>query len=297
MRRTAAPGGATGSSRALKVAGAVVANTTLLTALLFFFGYLYTQVFFRHFRVHYTILGQPVDEILARGVDGLFVPLAVLAGVSLVLLCVARFLKTVLRPRTWRAVLRVCTPVAAIAGTTFIGLAVGVMIAPAGFREYAGVPGLLFATGVLLDFFAWRRFLAGRGVREPNSGVAEWGIVYLLMSVGFFWAVSDYSSAVGTRRAFEVEARVPDLPAVQVYSAKSLNLTASGEVRQVACREAEAAYRYRYDGLKLLLQSGGQYVLVPATWTSSNGTTIVLPRTDAVRLEFTPAQAVASGEC
>jgi hypothetical protein len=47
----------------------VLANVTLLTALLFYFGFVYTQRFFAYFGVHYTLLGQSLDEILARGVE------------------------------------------------------------------------------------------------------------------------------------------------------------------------------------------------------------------------------------
>jgi hypothetical protein len=68
-------------------------------------------------------------------------------------------------------------------------------------------------------------------------------------------------------------------------------------VHEIICRETDAAYRYRYDGLKLLLQSGDQDVLVPATWTADNGTTIVLPRTDSLRLEFTPPSATPATTC
>jgi hypothetical protein len=66
-----------------------------------------------------------------------------------------------------------------------------------------------------------------------------------------------------------------------------LNLTAPG-VRETQCRNPDTAYRYRYTGLKLILQSGGQYFLLPVQWRKADGTAVVLPRTDALRLEFTP---------
>lgn len=50
-------------------------------------------------------------------------------------------------------------------------------------------------------------------------------------------------------------------------------------------------------GLKLVLQSGGQYFFLPAGWTTAGGAALVLPRTDALRLEFTDASRPAPSGC
>jgi hypothetical protein len=265
---------------ATKVIASIAANVTLLTALLFWFGLLYTQVFFEYFRVHPTVLDQPAQDILARGVDGLFVPLAVLAAGALVGLCAVRYLRSRLSTRRWLLVLRVCAPIAAVAGLALVTLAVIAIAHPDGPHGYPGLAGSGLAVGVLLLLFAWHHV--------ATAGVVEWSVALLLVVIGLFWAVSDYSQAVGAQRAWESEQRIPELSDLLLYSGKSLNLTADG-VHQVVCSDADADYRYRYDGLKLLLESGGQYILLPAGWTHSNGTTIVLPRTDSLRLEFLPA--------
>jgi len=284
-----------GPSPALKIVASVLANVTLLTALLFYFGFLYTQRFFDYFGVHYTILGQSLNEILARGVDGMFLPLAETAAAVLVVSCVIRYLKARLRPRTWLSLLRKGMPVAAVLGLGLVGLAIVVIGNPASFRFYPGLPGLGLAVGVLLVFFAWRQFISDRA-GATGFAAAEWGITFLLVTIGLFWSVSNYSAGVGIQSALEVEARLPDLPNTILYSAKSLNLTAEG-VHRVVCADGEAAYRYRYDGLKFLLQSGGQYVFVPAGWRAGSGTAFVIPRTDALRLEFTGAAVPPAGTC
>lgn len=285
----------TGPARALRIVASVVANTTLLTALLYFFGLVATQVFFNHFRVHYTLLSQTTDEILARGADGLFMPLAGIALAVLSVAFAARYLRARLSARRWAAFLRVCTPVAAVLGLVLLGLTVPITVDPEPFRAYPGVPGLGFSAGVVLLAFAWRRWSTTTR-RGGAFGVAESLAAFLLVSIGLFWAVGDYSSAVGTRRGHEVEARVPAMPSAVVYSGESLNLTGDG-VRQVACAQPDGAYKFRYDGLKLLLQSGGQYVFLPATWQSSAGTAFVVPRTDSLRLEFGPPDGTPPPTC
>lgn len=288
----------TGPPRALRIVASVVANTTLLTALLYFFGLVATQVFFAHFRVHYTLLGQTSDEILARGADGLFMPLAGFAIAVLLVTFLARYLRTRLSARRWAAFLRVCAPVAAVLGAALLAVTVPITVDPEPYRGYPGLPGLGFAVGVVLLAFAWRRWsvTAGRGRKGAGFGVAESVAAFLLVSIGLFWAVGDYSSAVGTRRGAETEARVPEMPALVVYSGESLNLTGEG-VRQVTCAQPDAAHKYRYDGLKLLLQSGGQYVFLPATWRTSSGTAFVVPRTDSLRLEFGPPHSTPALTC
>ncbi|PSL57744.1 hypothetical protein B0I31_102723 [Saccharothrix carnea] len=285
----------TGPGRAVRIVAAVVANTTLLTALLYFFGLVATQVFFEHFRVHYTLLGQTPDEILARGADGLFVPLAGIAFAVLTAAFLARFLKARLSARRWAALLRVCTPAAAVLGLLLLGVTAPITVNPEPFRAYPGLPGLGFAVGVVLVAFAWRRW-GSRSGRGAALGPVESVAAFLLVAIGLFWAVGDYSASVGTRRGFEIEAQVPWMADAVVYSTDSLNLAGEG-VRQVACAQPDAAYKYRYDGLKLLLQSGGQYVFLPAVWRSSAGTAFVVPRTDSLRLEFGPPGSTPPPTC
>ena len=81
-----------------------------------------------------------------------------------------------------------------------------------------------------------------------------------------------------------------------LYSEKSLRLAVAG-VTEFRCQDPEAAYRFRYDGLKLVLASGGQYLFVSGDWSLENGTAVLIPRTDAVRLEFAPPGQQRSPVC
>ncbi|MEV7040683.1 hypothetical protein [Amycolatopsis sp. NPDC051061] len=283
-----------GASQALKVIVSVAANLALSTALLYFFGLLYTQKFFDYFRVHYTVLDQTTEEILARGAFGLHLPIGAAAGAGLALFGLTRLARFLLPDRVWATVLRIGTPVAMVAGLALVGTTVPVVLDSALLDDHPGLPGLALAVGVVLTVVGWRRLVPGRHV--PAFLVAEWIVTYVLVAFGLFWAVSDYSAEVGVAEAFAAASRIPALPAVTLYSAQSLNLEAAG-VRQVVCGQADAAYKYRYSGLKLLLQSGGQYVFLPANWQVSSGVSFVLPRSDSLRLEFSPARSKPSGTC
>ncbi|MEN3314615.1 MAG: hypothetical protein V7605_849 [Acidimicrobiaceae bacterium] len=67
--------------------------------------------------------------------------------------------------------------------------------------------------------------------------------------------------------------------------AKRMHIEAAG-VGETRFPEPESAYGFRYDGLKLLFHSGGRYFIIPASWTPSGGTTIVLRDDDSLRPEF-----------
>ena len=70
-----------------------------------------------------------------------------------------------------------------------------------------------------------------------------------------------------------------------VFTPKRLHLEGPG-VAETVLPAPDSAERYRYSGLKLLFHANGRYFLVPAGWTLSSRTTIVLPDSNEIRLEF-----------
>ena len=52
---------------------------------------------------------------------------------------------------------------------------------------------------------------------------------------------------------------------------------------------ADAAFPYRYEGLRLLLASGGRLFLVPERWTAESRTTVV-PYGAEVRIQLIPVR-------
>jgi hypothetical protein len=278
------------AARLLRLAGQVVAPTTLLTGLLVYFGQMYVAGYCRYFGVNFTALGLTVQEYLTRSVDGVFVPLAAAAVTTLAAAGAHRLLRRVLdtaTPRTaraWRA---------SITAAGLAALAVAA-VALAG-DDHTLVPavpelgGLCLAGGVLLLAYVSRQ-------PEPAWPVARWGAVFLLVSIGLFWAVGSYATGVGTGRAGQAAAGLAGWPDTVLYSAAGLSLHGPG-VRETACADPHAAYRYRYDGLKLILQSGDRYFFLPAGWTRTDGAALVIPRTDAVRLEFRLAGAAPGAQC
>jgi hypothetical protein len=114
--------------------------------------------------------------------------------------------------------------------------------------------------------------------------------VFVLVGLSLFWAANNYSVAVGRQRAYQMVLQLPREPSVVLFSERSLSLAAPG-VRELRCKDPQASYRFRYDGLKLLPQSSDQYLLLPQKWSRNNGVAILIPKNDGLRLELVPASA------
>ena len=117
----------------------------------------------------------------------------------------------------------------------------------------------------------------------------------VLVITSVFWAANDYARAQGLGEAREFASKLELwLPAAIVFSADRIHLSGPG----VEETELEGALpgqeRFRYDGFRLWLRSGGHYVLIPGEWTRDDGTVVLLPE-DSVRIEFRPGGAVRTG--
>lgn len=296
-----------------RILGSVVAPTTLVTALLYYFGWNWSWYFFGYFGVNSTAIGLGTVDYLIRSADALYIPVAVLAIVSLLALWGnSLLLPRIASRRHWRMHARIVWGIASSGcalATACVLLTYATRATPS---VVTALPPIGFGAGVLIIAYAihLRRVIAGTRRRggaastgkapaDTASGWAratEWAIVFALVAASLFAAATDYSAAVGQSRAQQVAAELPDQPTVVLYSKDSLSITQPG-VTQRRCRDPQAAYRYRYDGLTLMLESSGKYVLVPRVWTRGGAAAILLPESDTTRLEFYPGTAPARAAC
>ena len=287
--------------RVLAIVGSVVAQTTVLTALLFYFGWLHAYWFFDYFGVNHSVLGLTTQDFLLRSADGLFVPVTVLAAVALCGLWTYRSLHRLLPNRIREYLGLLAGPAAAVVGVALVLVAAVAALEPLTFAAMLGLPGLCLSIGVLLlaavsPLLRARRPESAREPTPPFVAVGEWAACFVLVSVGLFWAAGDYSAAVGTGRGGDVMASWPTTPNVAVLSEKRLSVRLPSVV-ETPCTGNDAAYGYRYDGLKLIQQAGDRYVFLPHDWAPGKGPALVVPRTDSLRLEFTAPGPVQGGSC
>lgn len=270
--------------RVLKIIGTVVAPTTLLTALLFYFGRLHITGMFRYLRVNFTVLDLSFQDYLIRSADGLFVPIAAAGALVLVLLWAHGIAVRLLATPVRRAIVERAAPPVVVAGLALLVPPVAVLAGSPMLADVPEAPGLCLAAGVLLLAAGARMVRRGRPA-SAGAVIAEWGSVFVVVAVGLFWAVGNYAIGVGVTRGEQIEHDLPTTPDVVLYSEKDLGIAAPG-VTETTCGDAASPSGHRYDGLKLVIQSAGVYLFLPAGWTQENGVALLVPRTDDLRLGF-----------
>jgi hypothetical protein len=281
-----------GFSRLVRILGQFVAPTTLLTALLFYFGWAHVYWFFDYFGVDSSVLAPSTREYVMRSVDALFIPLITVAVVGLALMWGHLALPERLRggPRSrWQLIALTAIGILLLLN----GLSRLVVITPVN-RGLCVAPICIIVGIVLLWYLTLlRRSRLHAENPTPRSDAAvlcEWAVMFILVAMSLFWLATDYSVAVGQTRARQLAAEIPYRPEVVLFSEKDLHLDGT-DIRETKCTtgpDSDSAYRFRYDGLVLLGEVGGQYVLLPRNWQRGVGTAIVLPKSGvgATRFEF-----------
>ncbi|KAF2415471.1 hypothetical protein B2K11_19985 [Microbacterium sp. B35-30] len=292
-----------GPWQVVKSVAAIITPLTLITALMYYFGLIHAYWFFSTFGVDYTVFNLSPEDYIIRSADGLIFPFCVAALAILALTWLFQFIAPGIGERAIHWITLVVVPVFSVLGIGCVVLAGFAFLKPLDFVDTPAVGGLALVFGVLLltgAIRAMRRLAERASTDRPRASaswvVAEWTAVIMLVSVGLFWAAGDWSARVGKERANQVEDQLDTWPSVVLYSEQSLNLHEPG-VTESVCPGVESAFGYRYDGLALITQEGGQLLLLPRAWSSTNGTAIVLTKTDSVRLEFTPSTSPAPTTC
>lgn len=247
------------------------------TALLFYFGWVRTDTQARAFGAEVSVFGLSSQDYVLRSLDVVFLP-----GVLLLLLILAatRVHRRLVAHRRLAARLSVVLQWAWLLPVV-VGLPLAVVRPETGslvfpFWVALAVLGTLY--GVRL-----RREVTGDASARPLSAVV---LVVALVAVTMFWTTERVARIGGQARADQIKVDpASELDQVGLFSEKRLFLAGPG-VTETALTDPEAAYRYRYDGLYLLQQSGGRYFLLTDGWSDQQGRLVVLPADASIRLEF-----------
>ena len=273
----------------LRTIGSVIAPTTLLTALLFYFGWVSVSVQARYFGFDASLLEFSTQDYLLQSISPTFLPLGGALLVVLALLRGHNFLDHWIGPGRAGGIV---VGVVAAAGLAlffrgFFGILWPRPVDPLTPLGFAGGLGLVSYT-----LFLRRRRSAtdGSQAAAPRPAVRLFSLDALALSLfiglSVVWVVAEYAEWDGSRKAQRLVRDLAYRPAVVVYSPQRLLLEGPG-VREEDLSGAEAEYAYRYDGLRLLVRSGDRLFLLPAEWSHDDGNVILLRDRDDVRMEFT----------
>ncbi len=261
--------------------------TGIVVGLLYYFGYVTTDAWFRYFGLDLGQVQLPQQSIVLQSVAALYLPVAALLALGLAVYSVRRTTDALLASRWRPRVVYAAALLGVLVGAALLVRAlVGVFDPEVSRSETIAMSPLSLCAGVLLVAGGIRA--AGRARRPgctPNRSLWSTLLVGGLVVLGLFWATNSVAGAYGRGRATDFARTLPDRPAVVVDTRERLFLVASDVEESALKTAADADYRYRYRNLRLLAASEGRLYLVPAGWRRGAGTVVVLPG-DAVRLQF-----------
>jgi hypothetical protein len=271
----------------------IIAPTTIIPALVLYFGWVRTNAIALYFGVDPGVLGLSAQDYALRSADVLFLPAGVLLTAALLSVWAHSLILHHLHAHHHRY--SYVIPVLVLAGTGSFLL--GALAAWQGlpFSTPFLIPQLSPGVGIGLLAYALhlrRHQLLLQDHRRTRVQHAIRGVrlltttfMAMLIVLSLFWAASEYAMAVGTGRGETLAAQLSRVPGAVLYAKERLHIDAPGTV-ETDLGDSASTYRYRYRGLRLVFGTAESYVLIPAVWSRQTGVAIVLPRTASVRIEF-----------
>lgn len=283
-----------GLSTAVDLVTRVVAPVSLLTAILYYFGYVREHALFGYFGVDPESLKFSTADYLVRSAGTIFLPVGTVLACGIFALLAHHLLTFALSNAgsKWRH--------AAWAGTGIIAvvlLVLGVVGLEQPIQE--NLPTVLspisLGAGALLAEYSVYISVAYTSLPRPLADTLESTqtvrriLVGALLLVSAFWATSVVAQQRGEAVAQTIEVSLPVQPEAVVYSRQRLQIAGPG-ITVTRLPGADAAFDYRYTGLRPLIQSGGHWFLLPEGWTRTDGATvIILPdTTPGIRVDLGP---------
>jgi hypothetical protein len=290
------------ASPARGIARQVVANTSLLIAVLVYMGWAYDDALFGYFHIRPLDLNVGVVEYMLRS-------LSLFSTTIIIVIVIGVAVTTV---RTWDlGSMRLVRPVVGVAATGVSAIPALRRLASADAAERSRAGQVLTSgAGVVLTVAAlvmgWMAghvqvstygFLLVLGIgpllltwptRADHRGRFPYALAIVVAAVCALWAASLYAHNLGIRGARNIVRDLPTRTAVLVYSVQPLALSGPGVTVQAL--PANYRYHYRYQGLRLLITRAGIYYLLPVGWSPALNETYVFDGTDQIRIELLGAE-------
>ncbi|MEO3782649.1 hypothetical protein ABGB12_04930 [Actinocorallia sp. B10E7] len=273
----------------------IVAPTTLVTALLLYFGYLSTQARFKYFGADLDLINLTTTDLLFYGSEAVFVAvvvlaLAVLFGAGVYL--VGKWF--VSEPRRDAAVGWTSLALLYLGLLLLVGALVGMVTGVTLTRRPIETPLALMLSALMLRYSLWL-WQARDADREkplwmppPEAVDLIRGVLLVLLIAGLFWTCALASSLYGRSRAVGMVEELRSYPGVLLYTQDAIHSTPLGV--SYTDLGKKQSYRHRYHGLRLLAESDGRLFLVPVRWSPTTSRVLVIQNSSDIRLQLIPPQ-------
>ncbi|MEU5208893.1 hypothetical protein [Streptomyces sp. NPDC020742] len=265
----------------------VTAQATFLVAVMYYLGAVYMTSYYRYFRLDAFSLGFSFAELSIQSLSIVTVPVATFLTVAVL---VARHLATRgAIPVQGRAAVVMERWARSVARAHLWFVLAGLVLLPwwSLIQPYGWAAPLLLGFGIFLGQTPWS------GAAPASAGL--WSKAVPVFSAGLLvmWAFSLATGQMGEQEAGQAADNLVRRTSVVVLSTDRLSLAGPGV--KVEDLGAKAHYRYRYTGLRRLIERNGRYYLLPLGWSHSVGTTYVIHEGNGVRIDLMPGMQGTRG--
>ncbi|MEQ4719466.1 hypothetical protein [Nonomuraea sp. B19D2] len=266
----------------LRWALATLANVTVMTALLVYFGWQRSHVQAFELGIDESILDMSTKDYVLRSVGPVLYLLMIIGVAGLLWLQADRVLAP--RARTDGTGDRLVKYTLRALSLAWLVLplamwALGFVLRTASFLAFPFSIG----AGALLTLYGThlRTLLPGASPRDGMSLL--YTFTSIVVCVSLFYGATNLAVHQGVSLAQNLI--VTELTKVTVYSTERLYLGA-GKESALPASTGKAAYKYRYGNLRLLAHAGGRYFLIADDWRRDKGVVVMLAEASTIRLEL-----------
>ncbi len=264
------------AERWISFAAGIVTPVTLVSALLFYFGYVTARSQYEYFGIDVDTIGLSTQDYVMRSPQPLLVPLLVITLLAVAALLIHNAIHptpTGVRRAARIAVLMLIVGVAGLLAYPLIG----------GIAYYALiVPAIIGLAAATLAYLTYLRRKADPAVGPQRILIALLAVVTVICA---FWATATTAQYTGLGLAKSDARDLNRFPVVILDTKEKLALRSPGLEETALRAGAGQTFNYRYRGLRLLVVGENRLFLVPANWSASN-TTVVLPLDNTIRVQF-----------
>jgi hypothetical protein len=265
------------AERWVSFAAGIVTPVTLLTALLFYFGYVSARSQYAYFGIDVDTVGLSTQDYVMRSGQPLLVPLLVLTLVAVAGLLLHNAIQS-------RADL-VAVQWARLAAIFVLALGVvGLFLYPVlgGLPFYALVVPIVI--GLAAAGLAYVSYLSTK-LQDHSPHVVLIALLAVVTLTCAFWATATTAQYSGRGLAKADAEHLDQFPVVILDTKERLHLHSPGVEETALQQNAGQTFNYRYRGMRLLIVGENRLFLVPQQWNASN-TTLVVPLNDSIRVQF-----------
>ncbi|WP_212747335.1 hypothetical protein [Streptomyces montanus] len=255
--------------------------TSFVGGLMLYAGYIYTNAYFGYFHLDSLAMGFSTFELVMRSLRLAAMPALEVLALALLVPAAPRLLVALHLPERHLRRIAELGRTMAQAHLGFVAAGVVLMVLWRWIQPFAWSAPLLVAAGLLLG-----QTRAAAPAGGPHRSAWERAVSLVVAGLFLIWVVALIAGQLGRQDAHHDADRLVRRVAVVVLSTDPLSIAPPGPHVKDLGRGAH--YRYRYSGLRLLVERDHRYYLLRLGWKKATDPTYVIVDDDTIRIELHP---------